>query len=257
MRPRGRQATGHLEAGFSFNGGIGDCLIQAEYVRHFVARFSDVSMRITAFAMTSHLGATAADLFRGATFIDEARPRLHGQSYRSIKRFDVFIQMDRFPQLIGAHLPSIESRAAALARYLGQLLEFQQKHRFIVTNSPRSDMLANQLCQLNGKTRYTGPDILGALGMKDDAGKFMELDPVGISLVERLGLFERPYVTIQRGVDHNNHTGHNVRLWPVDKYNELVKRLKESHPDLQIVQMGYSTELCDPIEGVDLDLAGC
>ena len=103
-----------------------------------------------------------------------------------------------------AHICHLSSPgAAALARYLGQLLEFQQKHRFIVTNSPRSDMLANQLCQLNGKTRYTGPDILGALGMKDDAGKFMELDPVGISLVERLGLFERPYVTIQRGVDHN------------------------------------------------------
>jgi hypothetical protein len=253
---RRRAARPRLELGFSLNGGIGDQLIQSEYVRHFVARFADAPLRVTVFAMKSEPGNTAAALFHGARFIDETRPRPEGDRYRVIRRFDLFIRMDRFPQVLRADLPALQARSPALLAYCRRLLGFQAEHRFVVANSPRSDLLATTLCRLNGKTRYTGPDILGVLGMRDDGRKYMELDPADIAFVDRLGLLGRRYVTLQRGLDSNARSTTNVRLWPVERYAGLVRRLKERHPDVTIVQMGYSPAHCEPIAGVDLDLRG-
>ncbi len=104
----------------------------------------------------------------------------------------------------------------------------------------------------NNKNVLNGMDVMSILRMGRDYAWKLEIDD-DISFIDKLGLKDKEYITIQRGATPSSGNKENPRLWPVRHYEELIRLLHKVYPEKKIVQLGEESN-SDSIVGIDLNL---
>ena len=104
------------------------------------------------------------------------------------------------------------------------------------------------------KTRITGMDVGDFLQLKHDDKIKLTLPMNGREILKKYDLIDKPFITIQRGVDVMNKSSESTKLWSVENYEILSNLIKEKYPTIKIVQLGVSKNRCINISNVDLNL---
>ena len=244
--------TQTINIGIKLQGGVGDILIQSNYFKELVRYLNQENITVDFFAFKDK--ETASATFYNAKFIKNIFP---GTSFKDkVNGYDLVLSIQRFAMITYIDWEKIRKLSAKLASYCERIQDFYEKNSFIIDNSPYSDALSTRLAELNGKNRYNQPDILGIVGLEKSPSGFMDLNPDYMSIISKLDLQDKIYITFQRGLNHHDAEKESVRNWPVAHYEQLIKSIKQQYPDIILIQMGFSESRCEKLAGVDMDLRG-
>lgn len=117
-----------------------------------------------------------------------------------------------------------------------------------------NDNIISQYALIKGKNRIEQCNINDILPMDRYSGKYMPINADEFFILEKYGLLGRKYIVFNTEVDgkyDNNHP----KLWALEKYNRLIRRIKLNYPDILVVQVGTS-DIFDILSLVDIDLVG-
>ncbi len=235
-----------------FNGGVGDVLIQHTYIKALVTYLDQENIIVDGFAFKDQ--ETAEAVFLNANYIHTVYPMKALKEKQ--KHYDLILNIQRFVTIFHIDRVRVKKFSERLEAYCKQIEAFSDANSYILNNDPRTDVLSTILSELNDKNRANQTDITHILGLSKEPVPFMDLHDTGFAILSKLGLQNKKYITFQRGIDHHTAIQENVRNWPITHYEGLIRLIKQRYPDVLLVQMGFSEELCEKFEGVDIDLRG-
>ncbi len=241
-----------VNVGFLIRGGMGDYLVQANYIYKFRQKYQDDLLNIDVFTRRSY--NTAKLIFDSAQYpvIDGLYEEEGNKD--SFRNYDLFIDLSRYPDVKRRQLGRIAEAMPELLDYVFLMEKFRAENEKFYKYAGSSDGQSAMLCILEGRKRINQPDIYGYFGMTEEYELPLETKNDEEYLKE-VGIGDRPFITIHRGCD-TNYTKDSVKLWPMPYYRILVRLLKEKYPDLLVVQIGVSVDRCPEIEGADINLVG-
>ncbi|MCI8855585.1 MAG: glycosyltransferase family 9 protein [Clostridiaceae bacterium] len=239
-----------IHVAFLIRGGMGDYLIQINYIYQFYLKYSCSLLSIDIFTRRSFQTAEAILHTEGDSFVNGLFPE---EGYTdNFPNYDLFIDLSRYPNVKRHRMGRIAEHMPQLLDYIYSCEKFRAEHERFFKYAGSTDGQSAMLCIVAGKKRIQQPDVYEFLGVTEDY-KFTISTYYDAETLEKFGIGARPYLTIHRGCDAY-YTKDSVKLWPVAYYQILIGLLKRKYPDLLIVQLGVSRERCPALEGVDIDL---
>lgn len=240
------RSDGRLAIAITVSGGLGDLIVIARWMRDLAAGVEPFSFDVFAPAPSLATWVFAPIPGFGRAYPDTLDD-LAGRGYDLRLRVNQTVVV-RYESVRWARLrkaPRMLAVAAKMnaARHRGGLEPY-------ILNHPRLDNGLARKAVYAGRNRN---DFLHALTGLDYGGDRLGL-AADESVLERLGLAGRAFVTVHNGFDTNFViTGQRAtKCYP--HFAAVVAGLKAARPDLAVVQLGTTTS--DPIPGVDLDLIG-
>lgn len=252
------QAIGHADRWYNldssklnicikFSGGLGDLLINYNYVHRLIKIYKTPMVRFYLCGSPHILNFLIKD------DINIEKIYADIDVHEDTKAFDIFIKLVRFPQIKYARKRKVYEHSERLLNYILLAERFMIQHPRFFESGRTCDGQVNMLAKIYDKNRVQTPDILNILKIRDI--EFEIPFPVNRDLYRDYGISSSSYITIHRGNDTKN-TSNCVKLWPRGYYSILTKLLKKEYPQYQIVQLGVSKERCPDIENVDVNLVG-
>lgn len=243
--------TDEVNVGFLLAGGIGDFVIVANYIYKFREKYGYDRIRIDVFAHNSFLGAQS--VFQPGNVIDNLYPEEGNE--RTFCDYDLFVQITRYPNIKRRRLNRLAELKPELLDYVFMCEKFRAENDRFFSKAGITDGQSAMLEILKGRKRIQQPDIYGMLGITEQFEFPLEIYENETTYLQKLGLLDRPFITLNRGVD-TRYSGNSTKLWPLPYYNILIRKIKAKYPDLVLVQLGASRERCPDMDGVDMNLVG-
>ena len=232
----------------AINGGIGDYITAINYAV-YLYNFLNKHTQIDIFVKNPK---NMKNLFnRSVNFDFFERDAVHEQ-----KEYPLKLNLNRFPEILYYNEKALHEMMPDVIPLLDAWKKIKEEASFYFEVDPRADALTVHYAQINGaKKRIQQPDIDGILGIKQEY--LIKLYPEKTTeILEKFGLKDCAFITMNRGTDAGNKDNEVTRMWPLENYSKLVKLIKSKYPRYKIVQLGYSPEWCKLIDGIDIDLRG-
>lgn len=236
-----------LNIAFVCGGGIGDIIISALYISKFIKKIDCpynsclfVGQSVSSIKALLNQHEFAENIYK----ISE----LNEQLFDIVLRFEV-----QFPNISYIDEKRVFKKSKFLKSYYNSIMNFNTKYSSIVGLGEKTYKQQAFLTILN-KTRITGMDVGDFLQLKHDDKIKLTLPMNGREILKKYDLIDKPFITIQRGVDVMNKSSESTKLWSVENYEILSNLIKEKYPTIKIVQLGVSKNRCINISNVDLNL---
>ena len=236
--------TGNIKIAFVLSNMVGDVLVNLHYIEEFHKKISDRNIPIDIY--TNLNDEVITGLLYNKNFVSSINKGTHPDK----KSYDLIIELVRYPEILHYTENMLSDNESFFPEYIHGLLKFKAEHPICYLNGSWGDRIGIEYARLKGKTRQTQSDINEYLEL-EKTDYFIDADPNFESILKNNGLSEKKYITFQRGIAG---AGEYTRLWPLENYEEIVKRIKLDYPEYKLVQLGRMDN--KKIEGMDLDLRG-
>lgn len=220
-------------------GGLGDALLDTQLLKA-ISELSTMPIKIDFYCRSYKM-------FEKYPFIDET------YAYTDVidkSRYDLILIGHRF--MIINHMCD-----AKVKGYSPVLFDFCCDSRRMIEqdlSNNLNDNIISQYAMLKKKNRIEQCNINDIMPMNRETEKYMSVSPDEFDVLEKYGLVGKKYIVFNREVDgkyDNNHP----KLWALEKYNKVIRLIKQNHPDILVVQMGTANNF-DNMSLVDVDLVG-
>ncbi len=230
-------------------GGIGDILVEANYIYKFREKFGNNCIIID---VVSNNGRSLTNIFKRGLVIDDI---LEGSNYEKyLSSYDCYLDLGRrYPRMFINNSKKIISFEPELMHYYHTLQCFADTNEKLMKGDI-FDYQATVIEIIKGRKRIHQPDIGGYLNIKEKYEYPLFINEHK-DYLKKIGLNPGEYVTIHRGADVA-HGDYSVKMWPLEYYSKLINKIKEHYPDITIVQLGISENRCPKVDGVDMYLVG-
>jgi SAM-dependent methyltransferase len=225
-------------------GGFGDVLILSAWVKELYRRL-DCVVEIDVFradkAVLFHLMPYKIRIF-------------NNYLYHNAVGYDLKLEIEHFIKINHWVPYRILEKDKKLYDLLEKINVFNKEYEKYLTAQPYLDgEWANLMTKL-GRNRWSELNIGGAFDFDNTKG-LLHLDIVKYSVLEKLGVREKKYVTVHIGSDITwNKDKQQVKEWTINHYLKLCELIKQRYPDLLIVQLGANKSLS--ISNVDKNCLG-
>lgn len=231
-------AMGNFKVAVMEGGGIGDAIIDTIFLQ-IIYSVSEKEVEIDFFCR-------AYEMFENYPFIHHAYP--YSNDYDK-GTYDLVLTGHRFFIVNHAKYDRISQYSEILADYC-QNCENLVKN---VMNNNLNNFLITRYCLLLGKKRIEQFDVNDVLPHISEDRRYMRIEENALDTLKIFNLFRKSYIVINRDVDGKYGSSH-PKLWPLERYIELVAIIKGLYPNIKLVAIGGSD--CGLIEGVDINLVG-
>lgn len=241
-----------IHVAFYMQGGVGDIIVYLKYIEKFAKMF-DCKFSIDLYPTLKKV--VYEKLLYKYSFINNVYNGLADyQNY--YLNYDIAINMQRITKIDNFNDEKVKKLSPKCAEVVEKMINFEKQFPFVYKNMWQANYISKDIGMALNKNRCLLPDISSSLGLTEEDKTLLALLPQSFDILNRYNLKDIKYITIHRGIDNQVKSNDSVRLWPIEYYNDLVKRIKENYPSLKIIQLGYSKEWDLPIENVDVDLRG-
>ena len=233
-----------LKIGFYLWGGLGDALINLNYICYLKKYLQSEQLIIDLYLEKSSFAEFAKDI----EYIDNYYV---GENY-NIYDYDIFISQLAFPRLLRFDSKTVSEKSSLAFDLFKKYKKFNDDNYKIISGEPYFIPMGEKLSLIQERKRIQQADINGILGMNEDF-----ILPVKINdneqILEKFGLKNKEFITMNRcaGSISDCHT----KLWSVENYNTLIKLLKEKYSDIVIVQIG-DDKTPELLTDADINLVG-
>ncbi|MDO5565113.1 MAG: methyltransferase domain-containing protein [Planctomycetia bacterium] len=246
-----RSNTGNvLQCLVYLRGGIGDIVIGATYLKELY-KWSDVDCQFV--ICTDQNKFAVESLFDGYPFVKQVFTRFKDRYISD--NYDLVLDINRFPRTVQVNHKRVQKIAPRLYDLLSFYKVFEKRNDKFYRYTPFTDALGVMYALMNGHTRRTQPDVGHRIGLDESTRSYLALPEEAFAILGKYNLADRFFVTLQRGTNVADKIVNNVRDWPVEYYNTLIRLLKERYPSLVVLQLGKKFPSVD-LDGVDVDLRG-
>lgn len=239
-----------LNIGFLIGGGYGDFLFFANYLYYFRKKYPNPDIQIDVFFGNGFGNAKA--IFRDNDICTHCYQHIMDEDYYSL--YDLFFNLSRYPELRCCNCSRVLDYEPDLMEYIRLCKKFKIENERYFHSGASCDGMSALFSEFHGQNRLQQPDIYGFLGITQDYDYPLFIAKDEKAALERLGLQDKPYITMHRGCDTQYST--HVKMWPLEYYSELAALIKEKYPDITVVQYGVNHKRCPAMKNVDLDVVG-
>lgn len=232
------------------NGGLGDYLIAANYLYVLWQKFFP-DRKIDLCCDTG--AAYAENIFSSWEAVDKIY-HLEKGTKPDLERYALTMKLSRYPEVLRADMEVLARFCPSSIDYLLACQKFKIFHKRFFQPGLMADGQGACLSEIWGISRIQQPDIYHLLNL-DSSYRYPLAMGEAEKTLSRLGLEPDGYITLHRGADAR-YAEKSVKLWPVEKYNVLLKELKARFPSMKIVQLGTAGECYAGMEAADFDLRG-
>jgi ADP-heptose:LPS heptosyltransferase len=232
-------------------GGLGDFLMYGLTIKELSKRINH-SYSIDLYTHERDRGISLNFVFNKACFIS----KLIKTEHQCRPTYDVTMEMDRCTHVIYYDSKCIEKKSEWMKDFCKKNEDFFTKYYKFFKHTPRYHTIVGQWSILNNKSRIQQSDQCELLGIKNSSHTFLNLEPRNLEILKTLKLKEVPYITIQRGVNAYEKLSQSTRMWPVKHYEKFIKLFHRAYPNIKVIQVGYSNELCKSMDDADVNLTG-
>lgn len=241
-----------LNIAFRTNGGMGNVLICANYIKYFAEKIVNKHFRLDVFGHPS-MEITNA-IFHNQQYIDNVYGYLVA-TQDIIRMYDMFIDLHTYPHVTHLNNARIDK---FYQPYLNEIhtvwKTFRNVHKPYFDGRPAWNYQSYKYNILNGKNCVNAADIDGYLGIPKEFS--IDISVSDDSILCQHELQDKPFITIQRGLNPFANTLDSPKLWPLKHYNRLIALMKSHYPNICLVQLGESPERCQSFDNVDVNLVG-
>lgn len=225
---------------FRVDGGLGDYIIAARFIRDFSKNFPEFEFDI--FCKNTRIAAwvfSQNPRYRNAIDTWSDKPAINRQYAAKINCF-TYLSVE--------HLNTKNESLLELAR---KIKENKQKIQRITSQYPHLDGYLGQYATLKNQNRYTFAGSMAGINYSHD-----ELPlPFDAKIAALSNLTPKTYITISNGYDlnsvkHKPSQFGSTKVYP--HFGELITIIRKSFPEIKIVQIG--NESSTQIKNIDVDL---
>ncbi len=235
---------------FYVGGGLGDLLIATNYIYAVQQYVKDTPLKIKISYNSKKLLDSFCSLLLGVELTTKAK---HVPA-------SVSVDLNRFPRIISGDLEAIKNYSPKLGKLFDSWNTFFAHNRKFFALMPQIDGLSNDYTELLESKRINQADIGGFLNLGENYIAPIPYPSAGEEqkILEKFGLKDKNFITVNRGQSISLDSKTNNKLWPVAYYNELVTKLKEYYAGkFIIVQIGAGKEgYKEAFKDIDLNLLG-
>ena len=234
---------------FFIKGGLGDLILARNYIYCFYKYISAKPFQLKICYHYTEFLPVVCDSLPGVVETGAQLDRLRG----ALK-----IELNRYPRVLAGNVEKLRAYSPKLGKILASWQTFQSHNRKLFDLMPQADGLCNDYAQLLGAKRINQADIGGILGMGEEYVAPWPLITHSSEILRQFHLKPGQYITLQRGHSTVEEKSlKNVKLWPVEYYQELIYMLKRQYPHYKLVQLGVSREGFNTnFDGIDVNLRG-
>lgn len=222
-------------------GGIGDYAYTAKYLYCLKKKFQkNVSIDIF-----------AENYVEAANVFWKNQPHINNVIYdKENLNHDCQIEIVRFPIIKHIDKKRLENVGSnEIKEYFKIISDFYLKNPLYFL----SDYLGKEYSKLKGKSRENQADIEDILNMSKTSSFQLNIQENN-DILKKNGLIKDQYIILQTGSGIHFKNENDTRQWPLEYYNELVKKIKSINKAIPIIQIGENFQ--KPILGTDLNLTG-
>lgn len=243
----------NLNIGFKIEGGIGDCLIAANYIYKFKQKYHIPAMSIDVFFIRNPEGMKGIfgeGLVNRLLLLKDYLPE--GELYR---KYDLFITLSRYPTCCNRNPSKIQMFQPELLTYMQAIERFRWKYSRVFDNNPLLDGQAAMISNIYNIKRIQQGDINGLLDITEKYEFPIEVRDNAEQYLGGIGLAIDKYIVIVASADVRCGGVVNNKLWPEEYWNLLIDKIKVKYPEYKIVLIGDSSVHKSTIKA-DLNLSG-
>ena len=233
---------------FILPGGIGDVLLSILYISKFIKKLD------CKYTLSIYVHQSIPSIKAIASNISELSNIYSFKDYKE-NQSDITIHIMQYPLIQEYNVKRIYKLSKYLYNYNNVISNFYKSYGAISSNVNQT-YKQQQLCLIQNKTRITAMDVGSLVDLSQDDNLNIKAPEEGYNILKDLGLENRKFITIQRGVDAKRSSSESIRLWSIENYEKLVSELKQKYPDITVIQLGVSEKRCKIIKGTDINLVG-
>lgn len=223
-------------------GGVGDALIASTFVKQTRKLFAKP---VCIDYYTAHPG-----LFAGFPFIDGA---CDIAMFPCEDDYDAVISVRRYVTVRKADWGKLERFSPQFKNYCLDAVRMGTE-KFPSATYEKDDFQFTRYAFLMGKNRTEQCNIADILDLDRNTPTYMAWPVSAFAVLARHDLLGRRYIVVANAIEAKQGPTH-PKLWPVEYFNESLKRLKAQHPDILLVHIGESGNF-GRLHPVDRDLVG-
>lgn len=244
-----------LEIAMIFQGGMGDFLIEKNWLKHLTNKYGLENYKIVIYVEENSY-QTSLDIFANGESIYEIRT-VEKNEKEIQSDFDLVIKFCIVPYVVYLNEEKIWHINSELYNYTRRLVEFGlENYNIGFCDSPTYYKTIRKIFdKFPQKNYYSFCDMFGDLNITEDYTISIEPQIDADAYLKRLGLNKKKYLTINTGANMTLTNGGNTRIWSHEKWNELSARLRKRYKTIDIVQVGFKISDDDDIEA-DFNLNG-
>ncbi len=243
-----------VNVGILFQGGIGDLIINANYLYKLRQKYSSPLISFYAFVNRSY---DAASVLFDTGLADGLFLVSHDDLYDSRKRFqqfDLFLEISRIPKYTYVNKRKLNLLAPELFNYYVEIDRYRFRQPRHYEEWPRFDGQLDMDSSICGVKRIQQPDIGGILGLIEEYEYPLAIGLDENRVLKRFALSNIHFIAVLSGSDPVQAGAHSNKIWPSYYYEILLEKLKAAHPDYLIVQIGADGTVSTPFHSVDVNL---
>ncbi len=236
---------------FRLNGGMGTFIIEMNFIQHLYDKFSDL-LEVSVFSFSTEMSYS---LYGEQYFVSHYGSRKEFVA----KDYDLAIDMNWFPKVVRYDEKKFKAldENGELCALIKKWRDFSSNSRTNVFFTPDTNMFdpnIHMFATAKNQNRLQVADIDGSLAIEKHYRFSISVDDE-IEILQKFGLDNCRYITLQQGVDAACNTKFAPKQWPNEYYARLCNICKERFPNIKLVQLGELDNNL-PIEGVDMCLLG-
>lgn len=231
------QDNAYVSVIFELDGGLGDILINLNYIKNFTNKFNRI-VKIDIIVPDKFMHEIEI-ILRGHDFINNVISFNKKQN----KLYELSVSLVRIPKIEYVNQAYILQKSPELLDWVNKNIEFYNRYKEYFTAGSVSDGLLTMFSLINNQNRLTQADAIKYFSMEDtfkinlqDKSKHLE----------KFNLIEDTYVVFQGGCGLSSKTKNQItttREWDIDNYSQLISLLKEKYPNFKMIQIGYDNGL--------------
>ncbi len=232
---------------FHLNGGIGDHLIAARYIRDVMKTTPHATFDIYSRQPSSliHWIFTPFNQFRNAF----SKAPMIKTEHREDAGTHI-LSLNIINSISINYQTSALKRFPLLSVITDSIKRTQNSFAFFTKHEPYLDHLIGKRATLSGYSRHTLAHMMSKIPYEGNILEGLTGPP---DLLQKFGLLNTSFITIHNGYDTAKPIkAHQLVTKVYPKFNQVVAFLKKNKPDLKIIQLGARTS--QPIEEIDLNL---
>lgn len=231
---------------YLLSGGVGDIVNWAVYIKKFSEKL-DCKYNIT--LATTQPTQIIQDLLYSQPFITN----IMSHKDCNIHDYDLVVEFSGYlPKIVYAKNKKIAQMSIFLPQFIQTLYSFCQKKPMLTTGEPI--FYQQHYCLITEQNITSIMDVANQVNIKSNDAMYLHIKDNAKNILHQYQLKSKPFITIQRGVNINEKNLNDLRIWPIEYYNDLVKLLKSQYPNIKIIQLGTSQSKNITIDGIDINL---
>ena len=242
-----------IKIAIKVNGGFGTVLVRANYIHCLYTYLADSNIKLYVYG---HKSSSMND----AIFKNQESIFWYGSenAWNSLKKekFALAIVLDLYPNIVYMKKIRLFKNDKLLSLVEAwENFKYNEKSFLYFKDLRKSkpSMYASLINQR--KNILNSADIDGMLGIENEYTMPIFIEKNESEVLAHFKL-DRPFITVQRGVNPKLGRSETPKLWPEAYYEKLIGLLKQKYPQYLIVQLGESAEHCKSLKGIDISLLG-